>query len=58
MNDTEYTRISFYRKDLFSVVPAGFIAQSIGSLWCKGWVMTERLDQLRQNNIWVDTENI
>lgn len=44
--DTEYTRIVFNRSDLFEVCRLGFMAQRIGSLWCEGWLPTERLVQL------------
>lgn len=44
--DNDYTRILFNRSDLFEVCKVGFIAQRIGSLWCEGYVLTDRLSQL------------
>ena len=41
-----YTRIIFNREHLFTVCRVGFMAQQIGSLWCEGWVLTERLQQM------------
>ena len=42
----DYTRIVFNRTDLFEVCKSGFIAQRIGSLWCEGYVLTDRLSQI------------
>lgn len=44
--DSQYTRISVNRSDLFEVCKLGFIAQRIGTLWCEGWMLTERLTKL------------
>ena len=44
--DNLYSRIVFNRKDLFEVCKVGFVAQRIGTLYCEGYVLTERLSQL------------
>lgn len=44
--DSNYTRIVFNRTNLFEVCKSGFIAQRIGSLWCEGYVLTDRLSQI------------
>jgi hypothetical protein len=41
-----YTRIVFNRTDLFEVCKVGFVAQRIGTLWCEGYVLSDRLSQL------------
>lgn len=43
----DYTRIVFNRTDLFEVCKTGFVAQRIGDLWCEGYVLTDRLNQLK-----------
>ena len=45
--DTGYTWIVFNRTDLFEVCKLGLVAQQIGSLWCTGWIPTDRLDQMQ-----------
>ena len=44
--DNLYSRIVFNRTDLFEVCKVGFVAQRIGTLYCEGYVLTERLSQL------------
>ena len=51
MENTKHTLIVFSRTDLFEVCKVGFMASHIGDLWCEGWVLSERLDQLTQLNI-------
>jgi len=41
-----YTGIIFNRTNLFEVCRVGFMASTIGDLWCEGWVLTERLPSL------------
>lgn len=45
--ETNYTRIICNRSDLFEVCRQGFVAQRIGDLWCEGWMLTNRLAQLK-----------
>lgn len=45
--DSNYTRIVFNRTNLFEVCKGGFIAQRIGALWCEGYVLTDRLSQIK-----------
>ena len=47
-----YTKILFYRKDLFAVCGAGFVTNRIGSFWCEGWIRDERMSMLADKNIW------
>lgn len=35
--------VSFDRRHLFEFVKHGFVASKIGSLWCEGWIMADRL---------------
>ena len=42
----ERTHILFWREELFEVCKLGFMAETIGNVWCSGYIPTERLDQL------------
>lgn len=53
---TKYTRIIFNRTHLFEVCRYGFMAQSIGDLWCDGWIKSEELHNLSQKKIDYRTE--
>ena len=44
--EQNYTRIVCNRSDLFEICQQGFIARTIGDLWCEGWMLTTRLGQL------------
>lgn len=46
MDKTSYTYIVFNRTDLFRVTKLGFMATTIGSLWCEGHIPTDRVSQL------------
>ena len=46
MNTTSHTLIVCNRSDLFSIVRFGFVPQYIGSLWCEGWVQSDRIPAL------------
>jgi hypothetical protein len=52
MND--YTRIIFYRKDLFTVACIGFMASKVGDLWCEGSILKDRLPKLTSSNVWFE----
>ena len=41
-----YTRILFWRTELFEVCKFGFMAESIGNIWCVGLIPTDRLDKM------------
>jgi len=47
-----WARVRFYRRDLFTVCRVGFMANRIGTLWCEGWILEDRLDQLTDRKIW------
>jgi hypothetical protein len=51
-----WARVLFYRRDLFAVCRVGFMANRIGPLWCEGWILEDRLDQLTHKNIWFTTD--
>jgi hypothetical protein len=51
-----WARVLFYRRDLFTVCRVGFMANRIGPLWCEGWILEDRLDQLTHKNIWFTTD--
>ena len=44
---TAYTRISFNRADLFEVCKFGLMAQRIGTLWCEGYIPSDRIQSLK-----------
>lgn len=49
-----WARVLFYRQDLFAVCKVGFMANKIGPLWCEGWILEDRLDQLTDGKIWFE----
>ena len=49
-----WARVLFYRQDLFAVCSVGFMANKIGPLWCEGWILEDRLDQLTDRKIWFE----
>ena len=50
----DYTRILFYRKDLFTVACIGFMSSNVGDLWCAGSILKDRLPKLTAMGIWFE----
>jgi hypothetical protein len=52
MND--YTRIIFYRKDLFTVIGLMASLAKVGDLWFEGSILKDRLPKLTSMGIWFE----